>query len=105
MLVAGRNEDEKQWKPIVKGKAVDWSMKRNESVHALLLALVGGYVLYLAYQLFDKLRMGAEEMPLWLAVAAIVLFVLAGLGVLVYAWHIWQESKREAQNPDEDDLK
>ena len=49
MLVAGRNEDEKQWKPIVKGKAVDWSMKRNESVHALLLALVGGYVLYLAY--------------------------------------------------------
>lgn len=80
-------------------------MKRNESVHSLMLALVGGYLLYLAYQLFDKLRTGADEMPLWLAVVAIVFFVLAGLGVLLFAWKVWQDSKQEAQNPDEDQLK
>jgi len=78
---------------------------KNASVHSTLLLLVGGYVLYIAYQLFDKLRSGAEEMPFAIAVAAIVFFVLAGLGVLLYAWKVWQDGKREAKNEDEGELK
>ena len=78
---------------------------KNQSVHATMLLLVGGYVLYLAYQIFDALRLGKDEMPLPLAVAAIVLFVLAGIGVLIYAWKVWQDSRRENSEEDENELK
>jgi len=78
---------------------------KNQSIHATLLALVGGYILYLAYQIFDALRLGKDEMPFALAVAAVVFFVLAGLGVLFYAWKVWQASRREEKEEDENDLK
>lgn len=78
---------------------------KNQNVHALLLALVGGYVLYLAYRIFDALRLGKDEMPYALAVAAVAFFVLAGLGVLFYAWKVWQASRREETNGNENELK
>ncbi len=78
---------------------------KNQSVHATMLMLVGGYVLYIAYQIFNGLRLGKDEMPFWLGVAAVVFFVLAGLGVLFYAWKVWQDSRREDPPADENDLK
>ncbi len=80
-------------------------MMKKPSVHSIMLALVGGYLLYTAYLLFDKLRTGAQEMPFGLAVAAIVLFGLAGIGVLWYAYKIYQDGKRAEQNEDENELK
>lgn len=78
---------------------------KNSSVHAMLMALVGGYVLYIAYQLFDKLQSGAEEMPFWLCVAAIAFFALAGLAVILYAWKLWRDGKQEEQINEDEELK
>ena len=51
----------------------------------MLLALVGGYLLYLAYQLFEKYRTGTKEMPDVVFILAIIVFLLGGIGIFCYA--------------------
>lgn len=67
----------------------------NPTVHATLLAAVGAYLLYLAGALFDKYRSGANEMEPVLNIAAIIVFVLGGLGTLWYAWAIYRKNRKE----------
>ena len=71
---------------------------KNEKIHSSLLGIVGGYLLYLAWQLFDTLRKGESTMAPGLQIAFIVLFVLAGAGILVYAWRDWEKQKKEEAN-------
>ena len=77
-------------------------MKKNAQTHALLLALVGGYVLYIAYHLFENLQAGAGDMPLPAAITAIALFGLGGIAVLLYALHIYRQSREDDQRHDDD---
>lgn len=66
-------------------------MNRNTN-RALLMAAVGGYVLYLAYELLRNLlegKTGAMSVPVM--ILAIVFFVGAGGAVLIYAWRIHRE--------------
>ncbi len=76
---------------------------KNQNTHAMLLALVGGYVLYIAWQLLDGLLAGRNEMPQAAAIAAIVVFTLGGMGVLVYAWKTWQDAKKQEDKEPEDE--
>lgn len=76
---------------------------KNKNTHSMLLTLVGGYVLYIAYHLFENLRSGAEDMPRGVAIAAIAVFAVAGLAVIAYAWKLWRESKREEKQAREDE--
>lgn len=66
---------------------------KNQGTHAMLLALVGGYILYIAWHLLENLLAGTEDIQPVAAVAAIVVFALGGAGVLLYAWKIWQSAK------------
>lgn len=77
-------------------------MKKNNQTHAVLLVLVAGYMLYIAYHLFDNLRSGVADMPQAAAIAAIALFGLAGVGILGFAWHIWRTRPTEDDVQDND---
>lgn len=77
--------------------------KYNSSVHATLLAAVGGYVLYLAWILFCKYRDQTGEMPPVLNILAIIVFALGGLGTLYYAWIIYRKGRRSEQGEESED--
>ena len=67
----------------------------NPGIHATLLAAVGAYLLYLAWNLFDKYRSGANEMDPFLNLAAVIVFALGGLGTIVYAWTVYRRAGRK----------
>ena len=78
---------------------------KNKSTHAMLLTLVGGYILYIAYHLLENLLSGADDMPRGAAIAAIAVFAAGGIAVLLYAWKCWKEAKAEEkkeQNEEEE---
>ena len=67
----------------------------------MLFAVVGGYLLYLAYDLLKNLIDHVPTtMPMWLQILVIVLFAGIGLTLLVYAWIFWKRSRQDQdQNP------
>ncbi len=67
---------------------------RNDNVHATLLALVGAYILYLAYQILENFRGGAQEMPDYLYVTVIAAMALGGIGTLYYAWTVYSRARK-----------
>ena len=76
---------------------------RNENLHATLLALAGGYLLYLAYQLLQSYLAGSQDMSRALFILCIALFAVAGVGVLVYAFRTWRREKQAGGREDSDD--
>ena len=72
----------------------------NANFRSTMMALVGAYVLYTAYQLFDSMQKGESEMVPWLSIVFIVFFALAGVAVLYYAYVLW---KRGKEGKDEED--
>ena len=78
--------------------------KYNPDNHSVLLAAVGGYLLYIAWQLFDKYRNRAGEMPPALNILAVIVMTLGGLGTLYYAWTVYRQSRKtKDKNKDERD--
>ena len=75
---------------------------KNPRTHATLLSLVSGYLLYLAWLLLDKYRIGAQEMPPALNILAVAVFALGGLGTLVYASLIYRKARREEKEREQD---
>ena len=67
----------------------------------MLLALVGGYMLYTAYHLAENARNGAEDMAYPAVIAFTALFALAGLGVIVYAWIVWRKGEKERKDAEQ----
>ena len=68
---------------------------------ASIFAVVGGYLLYMAYELLQNLINNvATTMPRFLQILFIVLFAVIGAGLLVYAWRIWRKGREDQdQNP------
>jgi len=66
-----------------------------------LMAIAGGYVLYLAYELLNSLINNERTtMPRVLQILAIVFFAAAGISLLVFAWKIWKKGREDQdQNP------
>ncbi len=68
---------------------------RNERIHSTLLGVVGAYLIYLAYQLFEKRADADASMPPALRIVFIAFFGLAGAAVIVYAFLVWKKSPKE----------
>ncbi len=75
-------------------------MNNPNSNRSMIFAVVGGYLLYLAYDMFKGLRDGeATTMPTWLLVVFIVLFAAIGAALIVFAWKYWKKG-REGREED-----
>ena len=77
-----------------------------------LMGIAGGYLLYIAYQLFESRGDQNTTMSPALRIIFIVFFVLAGIGLMVFAFRLWfaankaeKEKKEEAPPESEDSLK
>ena len=72
---------------------------KNRKTHSMLLGLVGGYLLILAWQLFES---GEDaSMAPGLRVFFAALFALGGLFVLGWAWSEWRKSRTEGNGERE----
>ena len=60
-----------------------------------VIGVAGGYLLYLAYQLFENFNNPDAGMSQTVRILFIVLFVLIGIGLMVYAFRIWKDADRE----------
>ena len=70
-----------------------------------LLGVVGAYLVYLAYQLFEGRAETDTAMTPAARIAFIVFFALAGAAVMVYAVIVWKKSMKEEEQekPKEDE--
>ena len=66
-----------------------------------LMGVVGGYVLYLAYQLFRD-RNDPSSMSMELKIFFIALFSIAGIALVIYAFRIWLIADRKEREGKED---
>ena len=73
---------------------------RNEKIHSTLLGLVGAYLVYMAWHLYELGREGDPSMTAPLRILFIAVFALAGLGVMFFAWTIWRKEKEKEQKGD-----
>ena len=73
----------------------------SKRTHAILMALVGAYIIYIAYSLMNKALSGANEMPMAAAIAFTAVFVSGRIGAIAYALKIWKQVKREESQKDE----
>ena len=63
-------------------------MKIQNRNRAMLLAVVGGYVIYLAYEIMRDELAGKSSMAMWTAVLCTAFLGAAGIAVLVLAWKV-----------------
>ena len=76
-------------------------MKLQNRNRATLMALAGGYVLYLAYEMARDKVNGTSSMSLWLCILAVAFFGISGIAVLIYAWKIYRTKDQEEKETDE----
>ena len=74
---------------------------KKQNLHASLLALVGGYLFFTAWNLWEGLSAGTEEMPAWSSILFIALFTLGGIGVLAYAYLTWKKAEKDGKDGDD----
>ena len=74
----------------------------NGKTRSSLLGITGGYLMYLAYQLFQGRNDPDTTMTPAARIFFICFFVLAGLGVVIYAIRVWRHSDKEEEKPEED---
>ena len=68
-----------------------------------LMGVVGGYVLYLAYQLFRDRNDPDTTMALWVRILFMAFFAIAGIGLMIYAWKIWKAADRAEREGKEEE--
>ena len=77
-------------------------MKIQNRNRAMLLAVVGVYVIYLAYEIMRDGLAGKTSMAMWLCVLCTVLMGCAGIAVLILAWKVYKTKEPEEDEKPED---
>ena len=63
---------------------------------SMLYGIVGGYLLYLAYELAQNMINDvATTMPRWVGILAVISFAGIGVTLLVYAWKMWKKGRED----------
>lgn len=74
-------------------------LNMNSGTHAALLVVIGGYLVYLAYQMVRDTLSGASSMSMTTTVILAGLMALAGLAVVGYgAWSWFSGRKAEKKS-------
>ena len=74
----------------------------SAKTRSTLIGVVGGYLGYLAWQLFDERGNTDTAMTPAARIIFIVLFAAAGIGLIVYAWKLWKRALREEKEHSDD---
>ena len=70
------------------------------SNRSMLMGVVGGYLVYLAYELGrDYINDVPTQMPKALTILVVILFGGIGAALLVFAWKLWKKG-REGKEED-----
>ena len=81
----------------------------NGKTRSSLLGIVGAYLLYTAYELWQDWGNTETTMTTPARIVFIVLFVLCGAALLVYAVYVWRHADDREENApppkDENSLK
>lgn len=77
-------------------------MKTQNRSRATLLAVIGGYVIYLAYGLLRDLFAGENTMAEWACILFAVILGGGGAAVLVLAWKTYR-AKEQGDDHETDD--
>lgn len=67
-----------------------------------ILGVAGGYLVYLAYQLYENFNNPDAGMAPAVRILFIALFVLIGIGLMVYAFLLWKKADREERENKEE---
>ena len=77
-------------------------MKIQNRNRAMLMAVVGGYLIYLAYEIMRDELAGKSSMAMWLCILFTIFLGCAGIAVLVLAWKIYKTKDPEKDEKQED---
>lgn len=81
----------------------------NGKNRSYLMGIVGGYIIYLAYKLYQSMGDPEAGMSTGMRIFFIVFFTLAGIALLVYAVILWKnagkENEKQESPEDENNLK
>ncbi len=72
----------------------------NGKNRSYLLGIVGAYLIYLAYQLFEGRAETDTTMTPAVRYVFIALFVIAGIALAVYAVIVWKQSGKEEEKEE-----
>jgi len=79
-------------------------MKLENRNRALLLALAGAYLIYLAYEMMRDELAGKSSMAMWVCILFTILMGVGGIAVLLLAWKIYRTKEPEkTEQPEEPD--
>lgn len=76
-------------------------MKIQNRNRAMLMAVVGAYVIYLAYEILRDTLAGKSTMALWVSILCTAFLGCAGIAVLVLAWKIYRTKDAEEEKPED----
>ena len=67
----------------------------NGKNRSYVLGVAGGYLLYLDYQLYENRNNPEAGMSSAVRILFMILFLLAGIGLMVFAFRLWFKADRE----------
>ena len=74
----------------------------NGKTRASLLGIAGGYIAYLAFELFQKRNDAGSSMPPFVRILFIALFGICGIGLVVYAIRLWYKAARDGDEEEKE---
>lgn len=75
-------------------------LPKGDATHAALLAAVGGYLIYMAYQMVRDTLSGASSMSLTMTVVLGGIMALCGLAVIGYGIWMWRANIKAARKAE-----
>lgn len=75
----------------------------NRKARSGLYGIASAFMFFTAYDLFKGRNDPESTMPMWLLIAFMVFFALAGVALLVFAIRLWIHSKDEDQQEEKED--
>lgn len=82
-------------------------LPRGNATHATMLAVVGGYLMYMAWQMVQNTLSGNSTMSMTTTVILAAIMALLGLGAISYGIFMWYrgvkaDKKNAGQSPEEE---
>lgn len=77
-------------------------LPRGSSTHAALLAAIGGYLIYMAYQMVCNTLNGESTMSMTTTVILAAVMGLGGLGAVGYGVYLWWGGRKKGEDPADD---